>query len=253
MVTPTATMAGLYVSRKVTVPASGSQDFARTVDSFQNPTASPITTTVTILGNLGSDAATTVFATSDGTGVVSPNDQWIGTDNGNGGPAVITFIHGPLGLVPTSVSLVGDNITWTYSLTVPAGQTVELAYFTIVGASRAGAIAAANTLVTGTAFGGHAADYLSSTDLSRLANFSFFTATARELYDKFRGRLLRRKRGRAPPASRSAASRFPTRLSASCSTARPWARPPPIPPARPPWRTSAWVAFRPAPIPAASP
>ena len=99
---------------------------------------SPITTTVTILGNLGSDAATTVFATSDGTGVVSTNDQWIGTDNGSGGPAVITYIHGPLGLVPTSVSLIGDNITWTYSLTVPAGQTVELAYFTIVGATRAG-------------------------------------------------------------------------------------------------------------------
>ena len=96
-VTPSATMAGLYVSRKVTVPASGSQDFARTVDSFQNPTTKAITTTVTILGNLGSDAATTVFATSDGTGVVSTNDQWIGTDNGSGGPAVITYIHGPLG------------------------------------------------------------------------------------------------------------------------------------------------------------
>ncbi len=178
VVTPTASMAGLYVSRKITVAASGVQDFLRTVDSFQNPSTSPVTTTVTILGNLGSDAGTTVFATSDGTGVVSPNDQWIGTDNGNGGPAVITVIHGPLGLVPTSVSVVGDNITWTYSLTVPAGQTVELAYFTIVGATRAAAIADANALVTPTAFGAHAADYLSATDLAALANFSFYTPTA---------------------------------------------------------------------------
>jgi autotransporter-associated beta strand protein len=53
-----------------------------------------------------------------------------------------------------------------------------LGYFTIVGASRAAAIAAANALVTPTAFGGHAADYLSSKDLSALANFSFYTATA---------------------------------------------------------------------------
>ena len=88
------------------------------------------------------------------------------------------MIHGPLGLVPTSVSLIGDNITWTYSLTVPAGQTVELAYFTIVSSTPAGAIAAANTLVTPTAFGGHAADYLSSDRLGALANFSFYTPSA---------------------------------------------------------------------------
>ena len=98
---PAQTLAGLTVSRKVTVPNGGSQDFARTVDSFTNSTASSITTTVTIVGNLGSDAATKVFATSDGTGVVSPNDQWIGTDDatdGSGTPAVIHYIHGPAGL-----------------------------------------------------------------------------------------------------------------------------------------------------------
>ena len=45
--TGTGTAAGLTVSRKVTVPNTGSQDFARTLDSFTNPTGSPITTTVT--------------------------------------------------------------------------------------------------------------------------------------------------------------------------------------------------------------
>src|SRR5208282_412480 len=109
--------------REVTVPDGGGQDFARTIDTFQNSTGSSITTTVTILGNLGSDAATAVFATSDGTGVVGPNDQWIGTDDaidGGGTPAVISCIHGPADLVPASVSLIGDNLTWTYRLTVPA-------------------------------------------------------------------------------------------------------------------------------------
>ena len=62
------------------------------------PTGSPITTTVRIVGNLGSDAKTTVFGSSDGTGVVSPNDLWIGTDDnvdGGGTPAVIHYLRGP--------------------------------------------------------------------------------------------------------------------------------------------------------------
>ena len=106
------TAAGLTVSREVTVPNSGSQDFARTVDAFTNSTGSTISTTVQIVANLGSNAATTVFATSDGTGVVSTNDQWIGTD-GNGTPAIITYLDGPLSLRPASVSLNGDDLQWT--------------------------------------------------------------------------------------------------------------------------------------------
>ena len=61
VVTPTVAIAGLYVSREITVPDTGNEDFARTVDVFTNPTDSPITTTVRIVGNLGSDAATTVL------------------------------------------------------------------------------------------------------------------------------------------------------------------------------------------------
>ena len=173
VVTPAAVTAGLTVSRRVTVPNTGSQDFARTVDSFTNSTASAITTPVTVIGDLGSGAATTVFATSDGTGIVSPNDQWIGTDGGTGNPAIIQYIHGPAGLKPTSVAVTGSNITWTYNLTVPAGQTVTLAYFTIVSPTQAGAIAAANALVTPGGFGGQAGAFLDATPLSSLANFLF--------------------------------------------------------------------------------
>ena len=170
------TLAALTVSREVTVPDGSGQDFARTIDSFQNTTANNITTTVTILGNLGSDVATTVFATSDGTGVVSPNDQWIGTDdaiNGGGTPAVISCIHGPAGLVPTSVSLIGDNLVWTYSITVPAGQTVRLATFTIQSMSRATAIAEANALVTTGGLGGEAGLLLTPAVSASLVNFDY--------------------------------------------------------------------------------
>ena len=54
----------------------------------------------------------------------------------HGTPAVIQYIHGPAGLEPTSVAVTGSNISWTYNLTVPAGQTVTLAYFTIVSPTR---------------------------------------------------------------------------------------------------------------------
>ncbi len=176
VVTASGTFSGLTVSRKITVPNTGGQDFARTVDVFTNSTGSPVSTAVTVVGNLGSDAATNVFATSDGTGIVSPNDQWIGTDDatdGGGTPAVIHYIHGPAGLQPASVSVIGDNIEWTYNLTVPAGQTVRLAYFTIVNSSRSAAVAAANALVTPSGFGGQAAAFLTSGELASLADFAF--------------------------------------------------------------------------------
>jgi autotransporter-associated beta strand protein len=175
VVTPSQTMSGLDVHREVTMPNTGSQDFARTVEVFANLTGSPITATVHIAGNLGSDAATQVFATSDGDTTVGTTDQWVGTDDadGSGTPAIIHFIHGPAGLQPSAVQVSGDNIDWTYSLTVQPGQTVRLAEFTILNSTRSGAIAAANALVTDSGFGGQAAAFLSAADLASLANFQF--------------------------------------------------------------------------------
>lgn len=175
VVTGTHNLTGLNVHREVTVPASGNEDFARTIDVFQNPTGAAITTTVRIVGNLGSDAATTVFATSDGDTVVETGDQWIGTDdgNGNGTPAIVHYIHGPAGLEPTSVIITGDNIEWTYQLTVSAGQTARLAHFTILAQYRADAIAAANAIVTLSGFGGQATAFLTQDELDSLANFGF--------------------------------------------------------------------------------
>ena len=128
-----------------------------------------------IVGNLGSDAATTVFATSSGNTTIGTSDQWVGTDDadGTGTPAIIHYIHGPSGLQPTSVIRTGDNIEWTYSLTIPAGQIVRLAEFTILSQTRAGAIAAANALVTSNGFGGQAAAFLTSDELVSMANFQF--------------------------------------------------------------------------------
>ncbi len=168
-------MFGVAVSREVTVPATGSHNFSRTVDTFTNSTGGTITAPVRIVGNLGSDASTTVFATSDGDTLVEPTDWWFGTDDadGTGTPAIIHLIHGPLGQTPTDVQVIGDNVEWTYSLTVDAGQTKRLAYFTVLGTTRADAIASANALVTPTGFGGQAAAFLTAGELDSLTNFQF--------------------------------------------------------------------------------
>ena len=178
LATAITAVSGISLSREITVPSAGYRDFSRTVDGFFNPTTRPVTTSVRIVGNVGSDAATTVFATSDGDIIVEPTDWWFGTDDGdgNGTPAIIHLLHGPGGLIPASVNVFEDNVEWTYNLTVGAGETKRLAQFTVLGTTRAQAIAAANALVTNTGFGGEAATFLTAGELSSLANFQFNTA-----------------------------------------------------------------------------
>jgi uncharacterized repeat protein (TIGR01451 family) len=171
---PAVTMSRLTVSREITVPNAGGQDFARTVDVFENTTTDAISTTVRIVGNLGANGSLSVFATSDGDSIAEPTDEWIGLDDGEDGggtPAIIQYIHGPAGLHPSSVVVTGDNVEWTYNLTVPGGATVRLAHFTLQDSTRTGVLAAANALVTERGFGGQATVFLSPAEVQSMANF----------------------------------------------------------------------------------
>ena len=76
-------------------------------------------------------------------------------------------------MIPSSVNVIEDNVEWTYNLTVGAGETKRLAQFTVLGTTRAQAIAAANALVTNSGFGGEAAAFLTAGELASLANFQF--------------------------------------------------------------------------------
>ena len=78
---PAETLAGLTVNRQITVPSTGGQDFARTVDAFTNSTASRRLPPRRRSSATSAPTGPRRFPTSDGTGVVSPNDQWIGTDD----------------------------------------------------------------------------------------------------------------------------------------------------------------------------
>ena len=126
-----------------------------------------------IVGNLGSDAATTLFATSSGDTTLSPDDMWFATDAGGSGTAVVHCFRSFYGLKPTTVSLVGDNVTWTFSLTVPAGQTRELGYFTLQAPDRTQALSQIGALMDANGFLDTAALGLNAGDLSSLVNFQF--------------------------------------------------------------------------------
>ena len=207
VVTAAGTAAGLTVSRKITVPNTGSDDFARTIDTFTNSTGSTITTTVTIVGNLGSNAATNVFATSDGTGVVSPNDQWIGTDDasdGSGTPAVIHYHPRPVGLA----AQFGEPDRRQHRMDLqshragradgPLGELYHRRHDP-GGGHRLGQ----RSGDASTGFGGQAAAFLSPSDLGSLANFSFTTlpevarvsVRGEQLDEQFLGRWICHSRG----------------------------------------------------------
>ena len=128
--------------------------------------------------NLASDTATTVFATSDGDMLAEPTDWWVATDDadGSGSPAIVHVLGGPRGLRPTSLQLTGDNLVWSFDLTVEAGQTSRLGAFTIPGTTRAQALAPLNGLIELTGFAGSAGQFLTEAELASLANMQFFHA-----------------------------------------------------------------------------
>lgn len=176
--TKSQSLSQLLVSREITVPNSGTQNFARTIDVFQNASANSITVPVRITSNLGSDGATNVFATSDGDLLVEPTDTWFGTDDadGTGAPAVIHWFRAPGGIQPSSISVQEDNVEWTFQLTVPSGQTKRLGAMTLVETTRSAAIAAVNALADNDGFTGQASAYWTPTELATLDNFQFNVA-----------------------------------------------------------------------------
>ncbi len=175
LMVPATTISGLSVSRQVTVPSTGSYSFARTINTLTNSTGSPVTVPVRTFGNLGTDATTSVFLTSDGDTIVEATDTWFGTDDGDGSgaPAVIHFIRNSTGLSPTAVAVTEDNVDWSFDVTIGAGETKRVASFAILATNRADAVSAANALVTGNGFAGEAGAFLTNSELSSIVNFQF--------------------------------------------------------------------------------
>ena len=114
----------------------------RTFASFANPTAAPITVPVTLATNVGSDASTTVQASSSGDTTFALNDRWVITDDsptdgalsdthvlaGPGNPSVLasSVSQTVFDYVPNSGT---EGILANYTITVPANSTRHLLFF----------------------------------------------------------------------------------------------------------------------------
>lgn len=114
------------VVRRLYVPAAGG--YARYIELLTNRGASDATINVTLSTNLGSDGATFV--------VVNPADtaqRYAVTTDGTPGsdPALAHVFAGTTAtLLPTSV-ISGDNLSTTWTLSIPAGSTAGLMHFAV--------------------------------------------------------------------------------------------------------------------------
>jgi hypothetical protein len=139
---PARTIGGLNVIRKVYVPAT--DGFARWLNVVTNPTATAQTVTLQMLSDLGSDAATTIGATSDGNATADLTDDWVTTYEGfvqgsSPSPRLAHVLQSPNSAVRLSgISFANgdDTPTWAYTFSVPAGGGVTVLNFAAGLASR---------------------------------------------------------------------------------------------------------------------
>jgi hypothetical protein len=114
----------------------------RTLASFQNPNAVPVTVTVKWVSNVGSDAATTVEGTATGNTTFTQFDAWGITSDNVEIDAVNTFVlFGPSAgarsprVTPSALSATvftvsgTQGVIATYAVTVPPGRTRRLLFF----------------------------------------------------------------------------------------------------------------------------
>jgi hypothetical protein len=145
---PQIMMEGLQVARRIYVPPEGG--YARYIELFTNLSTNEIVVPVTIASNLGSDGSTRIIYSPASTG----NRYAVTQDNGND-PALAHVFSGtnpPLAVSATQFSGNNDNISYSWSLTIPAGGTASILHYAVQRAFNDGngARTQAEALSTGT-------------------------------------------------------------------------------------------------------
>jgi MYXO-CTERM domain-containing protein len=127
----------IRVVRTAWVPETGSHDYLRYYDTFENTGSSAATVTVRYYGDLGSDTSTITTATSSGDTTVDLTDTWYCTHDSSSitTPAGHVWTDGVLSS-PTAMSLSSDDISTSFSLDIPAGETRATMIFAVQGATR---------------------------------------------------------------------------------------------------------------------
>ncbi len=113
----------------------------RMLISLQNPSGAPISTTVQVPVNFGSDGSTILHSTSSGDAVLTTADRWAITSQGGTGEynTVVSFGSGAVTTPPSAVTTTVFDCASTegagadFNVTVPAGTTRTLMFFAGLG------------------------------------------------------------------------------------------------------------------------
>lgn len=114
---------GLEVNRRVYV--SKTQNFTRFAEILRNPSDSPLNATIEIFGKLGSGSKTVA---------VADQGHFLITDDLNheisGSKPVLLHYHSQVNHpIAATHTLIGNQLSWVYVVTVPAQTQVRLIYF----------------------------------------------------------------------------------------------------------------------------
>ncbi|EYF03981.1 thrombospondin type 3 repeat-containing protein [Chondromyces apiculatus] len=148
-------MGGLMVTRKVYVPPDHA--WARFLEIVHNPTGAPISASVRVDTNVGSDGSTTITQSFTGDTQFTIEDRWVATDDVDAGsdPSLHHTYFGPgAAVTPQAVSMtVGDcagtqGPSVTFTVPVPAGATRIIMHFAGQRGTQAEAHASAAELDT---------------------------------------------------------------------------------------------------------
>ncbi len=179
LTTGTVAMSGLNVSLQHY--ADQTRPFLRTLASFDNPTAAPITVSIQWYSDLGSDGSGTVNGTSSGDTLLNTSDRWFITDDNTTGrdPALTFVLVGPGTPQINAYSSIdqpnsGNTTVQFNTITIPANSTRNLLLFTGMHGTTAAAQSDAplfNSIETLQSSG--LLNGLTAQQLSNTLNFSF--------------------------------------------------------------------------------
>ena len=171
-----AILSDLDVTRRVFV--SDVEGFARFLEVLENPTNAPITATVLLATNLGSDGGTVIVSTSSGDAAVDNGDRSIVSDdasNGGGDPTLAHVFAGPNGNVsPASVTAPLGRINFSFDVEVPAQGRAILMHFSSQNADRTVAQTSADDLFN---LRGEALRGMTVEEFQDVVNFDLTAAT----------------------------------------------------------------------------
>ncbi|HXU34294.1 MAG TPA: hypothetical protein VN851_27285 [Thermoanaerobaculia bacterium] len=177
------TIGSLSVQRKILVPSN--DEFARFLDIVTNNGGGTQTVTLITSNNLGSDANTTIFGSSNGNTTAELTDSWVATDGNFVGldatdPRLGHVLQGPGARTPLAsvnfpAGAAADLPTWAYTFSLAPGETKIIMNFVTGQPTRAEARAKSAELA---GLPTNALQCLSPAETAQIVNFEARGVTA---------------------------------------------------------------------------